>query len=61
MTNATSLRIPPAPEALHTTIHCGLWKESSERVPPELDGFTGDPDEVLEVEYVNIDSIRAEF
>lgn len=41
--------------------HCGLWQEPPERAPPALDGFTEDPDEVVECEYVDIDTFLAEF
>ena len=41
--------------------HCGLWQEPSERAPPGTDGFIEDPDEVVELEYVDIDTFMAEF
>ncbi len=53
---------PPQEEVIQKILkHCGLWQEPPERAPPDLDGFTEDPDEVLEIEYVDIDTFLAEF
>ena len=41
--------------------HCGLWQEPSERAPPGTEGFIKDPDEVVELQYVDIDTFMAEF
>ena len=53
---------PPQEDVIQKILkHCGLWEEPPERAPPDLDGFTEDPDEVLEIEYVDIDTFLAEF
>jgi hypothetical protein len=53
---------PPQEEIIQKILkHCGLWEEPPERAPPGLDGFTQDPDEAVEVEYVDIDTFLAEF
>ena len=53
---------PPQEEVIQKILkHCGLWEGPPERAPPELDGFTEDPDEVVEIEYVDIHTFLAEF
>ena len=53
---------PPQEEIIEKILkHCGLWQEPSERAPPGIDGFIEDPDEVVELEYVDIDTFMAEL
>ena len=53
---------PPQEDVIEKILrHCGLWQEPPERAPPALNGFTEDPDEVVEFEYVDIDTFLAEF
>ena len=53
---------PPQEEVIQKILkHCGLWEDRTERGPPDLDGFTEDPDEVVEAEYVDIDTFLAEL
>jgi len=55
--------IPPPMEKVIDKIlkHCGLWEEPSQRAPPHQDRFTEDLDEVVENEYVDIDTFLAEL
>ena len=55
--------IPPPMEKVIDKIlkHCGFWEEPSQRAPPGQSGYTEDPDEVLENEYVDIDTFLSEL
>jgi hypothetical protein len=55
--------IPPPQEKVIEKIlrHCGLWEEPSQRAPPGCDGFTEEPDKVVDNEYVDIDTFLAEL
>ena len=55
--------IPPPMEKVIDKIlkHCGLWEEPLERAPPGQAGFTEDPDKVVDMEYVDIDTFLSEL
>lgn len=52
---------PPQEDVIEKILrHCGLWS-STQRAPPDLDGFVEHPDEVQDYTYVDIDTFMAEF
>ncbi len=55
--------IPPPMEKVIDKIlkHCGLWEEPSQRAPPGQAGYTEDPDKVVDMEYVDIDTFLSEL